>query len=278
MTRSYLAIPVGSFLLFSALLPACAQTKPDDAPGHAPPSAAAPAPAQNVTDEELARLYIVRKQYKEAQDIFRKLTTEQPKNAVYWNELGITYHNQMQLDRALKCYKKSAKLDPRYSDVLNNMGAVYYEMGVVRQESKQFAKAIRFYEKAIAVRGDFATFYLNLGFAQFAYKNYDAAIAAFRQALHIDPDCFESARSRSGTVIQDRSISTDRAAFYFLLAKSFAESGNVERCVIYLKKARDDGYKDLNKAVNADASFAKIIQDPALQDFLVSKPPDTAQP
>jgi len=30
----------------------------------------------------------------------------------------------------------------------------------------------------------------------------------------------------------------DRGRFYFLLAKSFAEAGNLERCLIYLRKAR----------------------------------------
>ena len=30
------------------------------------------------------------------------------------------------------------------------------------------------------------------------------------------------------------------------MAKSFAEAGNVERCAIYLRKARDEGYKEFN--------------------------------
>ena len=33
MTRHYLAIPVGSFLVFSTLFPACAQTNPDNPQG-----------------------------------------------------------------------------------------------------------------------------------------------------------------------------------------------------------------------------------------------------
>ncbi len=270
MIRHYLAIPSGSFLLFSILLPACAQTNPDN-PQQQQPAAAEVAPqTPKMSDEDLARLYLVRKEYREAQDIFHKLTVEHPKNAVYWNELGISFHNQAQLGAALKCYQRATKLDPNYADPRNNIGTIYYDR-------KKFAKAIRSYKKAIVLRQDFAAFYLNLGYAYFGQKNYEESIAAFRKALQIDPDTFEAARSRGGSVIQDRSIGGDRARFYFLLAKSFAESGNVERCVIYLKKAREEGYQDM-KSVKSDPSFASVVKDPAVQELLLEKAPETAQP
>lgn len=270
MTRSYLAIPAGSFLLVTLLLPAFAQTNIDN-PQAQVQTAAAVATDQKpkLSDEDLARLYLIRKQFREAQDLFHKLTVEQPKNAVYWNELGISLHNQAELDLALKCYQKSAKLDSHYADAQNNAGTIYYER-------KKYAKAIRSYKKAILLRQDFAAFYLNMGYAYFGEKNYEDSIAAFRKALQLDPDTFESARSRSGTVVQDRSIGAERAQFYFLLAKSFAESGNVERCVIYLKKARDEGYQKIDK-VKSDPSFAQVINDPAVQDFLEGKAPDVIQ-
>jgi tetratricopeptide (TPR) repeat protein len=267
MTTRFLAIPFVSFLLCSFLIPAYAQST-SGSPQTQP--SASSADQTKLPDEDLARLYLVRKQYKEAQDIFHRLTVENPKNAVYWNELGISLHNQADLAAALKCYQKSVKLDPHYSDAQNNIGTVYYER-------KKYSKAIRSYQKAISLRADSAAFYMNLGYAYFGEKSYEESISAFRKALQIDPDAFESGRSRSGTIIQDRSISTDRAQFYFLLAKSFAEYGNVERCVIYLKKARDEGYKDIS-AIQADPAFAKVIKDPSIQEVLVSKPPDTAQP
>jgi tetratricopeptide (TPR) repeat protein len=269
MTKGYLAIPAGSFLLVTLLLPACAQTNVDNPQAAVPAAAVAKEDKPKLSDEDLARLYLIRKQYREAQDLFHKLTVEQPRNAVYWNELGISFHNQAELDLALKCYQKSAKLDSHYADPQNNVGTIYYER-------QKYAKAIRAYKKAILLRQDYAAFYLNLGYAYFGQKNYENSIAAFRKALEIDPDTFEAARSRSGTVIQDRSLSADRAQFYFLLAKSFAESGNAERCVIYLKKARDEGYQNLS-SVKSDPSFALVIKDQAIQDFLVEKTADTVQ-
>jgi tetratricopeptide (TPR) repeat protein len=267
MTTRFLAIPFVSFLLCSSFIPACAQS--NSAPPQTQPAAAA-SEQTKLSNEELARLYLVRKQYKEAQDIFHRLTVESPKNAVYWNELGISLHNQGDLAGALKCYQKSVKLDSHYADAQNNMGTIYYER-------KKYGKAIRAYNKAIALREDSAPFYMNLGYAYFGQKSYEESISAFRKALQIDPDAFESGRSRSGTIIQDRSISTDRAQFYFLLAKSFAEYGNVEHCILYLKKARDEGYKDM-KGIQADPAFAEVIKDPSVQELLTSNPPETAQP
>ena len=268
MTRNCLAIPAGSFLLFVLLLPASAQTNVDNPQSQVPAtSATADQPSSKMTDEDLARLYLIRKQYREAQDLFHKLTVEQPKNAVYWNELGISFHNQVELSSALKCYQKSSKLDSHYADALNNAGTIYYER-------KKYSRAIRSYKKAIQLRQDYAAFYLNLGYAYFGVKDYASSITAFRKALEIDPDTFDSARSRAGTVIQDRTVASDRAQFYFLLAKSFAQSGNVDRCLIYLKKAREEGYKDIN-TVKSDPAFAVVIKDPAVQDFLQEKPADT---
>jgi len=270
MTRQFLAIPVLAFLLCLLLSPCLAQTAPDIAPPQTPNASATTAQNAPLSAEDLARLYLVRKDYREAENAFRKLTQQEPKNAVYWNELGISLHNQMQLTAAMKCYDKSSKLDSHYGDPVNNMGTVWYER-------KKYAKAIRTYKRAIGIKDEFAPFYLNLGYAYFGDKKYEESIAAFRKGLQYDPDAFDLSKNHSGTVIQDRSLSADRGLFYFLLAKSFAQAGNVDRCLIYLRKARDEGYKDLTSA-KSDPAFAGMLKNPDIQEVLEPKPPDTAQP
>jgi len=266
MTRYFLAIP-GIVLLCCLLLsPAFAQTIPDT-PVAAPGTSATAAP---LSQEDLAKLYLIRKEYPAAEVLFRKLTQQQPKNAVYWNELGITMHNQAMLDPAMKCYEKAAKLDAHYADPVNNIGTVWYER-------KKFSKAIRAYKRAIGIKDDFASFYMNLGYAYFADKKYEDSIASFHKVLELDPQAFDQSSSRTGTIVQDRSIGEDRGRFYFLLAKSFAQAGNLDRCVIYLRKARDEGYKDMD-AAKSDPAFAGVLKDPAIQEILFPAPPQTAQP
>ncbi len=222
-----------------------------------------------LTDEQVADLFMARKEYREAALSYKRLADQNPRNPVYLNKLGIALHQQAALGAALKCYERASKVDPSYADAQNNIGTIWYQR-------KKYSRAIRAYQKAIKIRSDMAVLHSNLAYAYFGDKKYEQAISSFRQALALDPQLFEHNSSRSGSVLQDRSVG-DRGRFYFLLAKSFAEAGNLERCLIYLRKAKDEGYKDLS-AVRSDASFAAVLQDPAIQEVLAPKPPDSTQP
>jgi len=280
MTRILVAIPA-SILLLALSLPAAGQSlvdTPASTPPVAPhlPQAQPPSPAQSsvivvkpdLTDEQMADLYMARKDYVEASRLYKRLADQNPQNPVYLNKLGISLHQQTALGPALKCYERAVKVDPSYADAQNNIGTIWYQR-------KKYGKAIKAYQKAIAIRGDMAVLYSNLAYAYFGDKKYEQAIVSFRQALAMDPDLFSHNSSRTGSVLQDRSVG-DRGRFYFLLAKSFAEAGNVERCLVYLRKAKDEGYKDL-AAIKTDPSFAAVVKDPAIQEVLSPKPTDNPQ-
>ena len=270
MTRTFLAIPAVTFLAV-ALSPSLSSQEKLIRFADTSIATAAQTPASSgIADEEMARLHMARKEYKEAEDIFYHLAVTNPKNAQYWTELGIAHHNQAQLDQAIKCYQKAAKVDPHYADAHNNIGTVLYER-------KKFPKAIRAYKRAISIRDNFAPFYLNLGYAYFNQKDFENSIASFRKALELDPTSLDPTRSRGGTVIQDRSISVDRGRFYYLLAKSFAQQGDVDRAIIYLRKARDEGYTDFN-SVQKDPIFSAVLKNPAAEDLLAPRSVESAQP
>jgi tetratricopeptide (TPR) repeat protein len=279
MTRISVAFPAG-VLLLSLSISTAAQSLVDG-PGSAHvaprvPQAQPPSPAQSpvivvrpdLSDEQMADLYMARKEYREASQLYKRLVDQDPQNAVYFNKLGIAMHQQTVLGQALKCYERAVKLDPAYADAQNNIGTIYYQR-------KKYGKAIKAYQKAIAIRNDMPVLYSNLAYAYFEDKKYEQAIGAFRQALAMDPQLFERSSSRNGSILQDRSVG-DRGKFYFLLAKSYAEAGNLERCLIYLRKAKDEGYKQL-AAIKEDPSFAAVIKNPAIQEVLAPRPEDTPQ-
>ena len=279
MTRFRVAFPA-TVLLLSLSISTAAQSLVDG-PGGAPvaprvPQAQPPSPAQSpvivvrpdLSDEQMADLYMARKEYREAAQLYKRLTDQDPRNAIYFNKLGISMHQQTALGQALKCYERAVKLDPTYADAENNIGTIYYQR-------KKYGKAIKAYQKAIGIRNDMPVLYSNLAYAYFEDKKYEQAIGAFRQALAIDPQLFERSSSKNGSILQDRSVG-DRGKFYFLLAKSYAEAGNLDRCLIYLRKAKDEGYKQL-AAIKEDPSFAALIKNPAIQEILAPRPEDNPQ-
>jgi tetratricopeptide (TPR) repeat protein len=222
-----------------------------------------------LTEEQLADLSMARKDYREAALSYKRLSDQNPRNPVYLNKLGIAMHQQAALAAALKCYERASKVDPSYADAQNNIGTIWYQR-------KRYGRAIKAYQKAINIRSDMAVLHSNLAYAYFSDKKYEQAISSFRQALALDPQLFDHNSSRNGSILQDRSVG-DRGRFYFLLAKSFAEAGNLERCLIYLRKAKDEGYKDL-LLVKSDPSFAAVLQDPGVQEVLAPKPAESTQP
>ena len=70
---------------------------------------------------------------------------------------------------------------------------------------------------------------------------------------------------------------SDRGRFYFLLAKSFAEAGNFDRSLIYLRKAKEEGFASMND-VKTDPSFSAMLKLPETQEILAPKPPSLTLP
>jgi tetratricopeptide (TPR) repeat protein len=276
MTHFGMAVPA-ALILVSLSIPSAGQTTTDDtspasnyvAPIQTPVQVSAQSAAQKLTPEELADILMARKEYREAAFSYKKLADQNPRNSVYWNKLGIALHQQAELSGALKSYQQAVKVNPHYADAQNNIGTIWYQR-------KKFGKAVRAYERAIKLRSDMAVLYSNLGYAYFGEKKYELSIASFRHALAIDPQLFEHASSRGGSVLQDRSVS-DRGRFYFLLAKSFAEAGNFDRSLIYLRKAKEEGYASMNE-LKTDPSFSAMLNLPETQEILAPRNPDSTLP
>jgi tetratricopeptide (TPR) repeat protein len=276
MICTRLALPV-SFLLVSLTLPSIGQTSDDSRKESFVPPMQTQSQVSNptanpgerqITDEEKGDLYMARKQYREAMDQYRLLCQQDPHNAVYLNKLGIALHQQTALGLALKYYERAVKVNPKYADAENNIGTIWYQR-------KKYGKAVRAYQRAIKMRDDMPVLYSNLGYAYFSEGKYDDSIAAFRMALAKDPQFFERGSSRNGSVLQDRSV-PDRGRFYFLLAKSFAQAGNLERAILYLRKSKEEGYAQFND-LKKDPVFAVLLNDPVIIDLLTPKPVEAAQ-
>jgi tetratricopeptide (TPR) repeat protein len=219
-----------------------------------------------LSEEARGDLLMAHKQFSEAAAAYQEALRKDPRNAVLLNKIGIAYHQMLRFGEAKKYYERALKADKNYAYALNNLGTIEYN-------HKKYRKAVRYYQRALKIQSDVPSVLSNLGYAYFAEKKYEDALSSFQRALEFDPQVFEN-KSLYGSVVQDRSVA-DRALFYFFLAKSFASRSDAEQCAHYLRKARDEGYKDL-AAVAADPAFASVLQDPRVQEVLQPSRPERA--
>ncbi len=246
-----------------------------------PPHDATPAQLEVQADKLRAA-----KSYLDALDYYRAALKKAP-TATLWNKIGIT---ELQLSRykdAAKSFDRAIKMDHTFAEPYNNRGAVYYIEGAQRQAKaeqrgkgvpgasrKDYRKALKLYLKAVELDERNAPFHSNLGMVFFALKQVPLAVQEYARALQLDPDVFEH-RSTAGIAAQ-MSSPEDRAEFSFVLARMFAKSGNVDRALEYLRRAMEDGYKQID-TVYKDQEFAAVRKDPRFAGLMASRPPAIPQ-
>lgn len=232
-----------------------------------PPLRRAEPPAATASPEELENRgdeLRAQKAYLDAMDYYRAALQRKPAAiATLYNKMGITELLSQHFKDARKNFERSIKNDRRYADAYNNLGVTYYVQ-------KKYGKAISQYHKAIALRSDFASYFSNLGAAYFSTKDFVQASSAYNQALQLDPDIFERS-SRAGVAAQ-LSSPEDRAHFDYVLAKLYAKMGHPERSLQYLRRAMEEGYKDIGD-VYKDSEFSELRKDPRFNELMAARPP-----
>jgi len=201
------------------------------------------------------------KAYAEALAHYQAALGKDKTNAVLFNKAGIAELQLGQLANAQKDFERAIKRDRKYAEAYNNLGVVAYMR-------KDYKKAIKQYQKALRLREDSASFHSNLGATYFAQKKMESAIAEYSRALELDPDIL--VRSSAGGVAAQIASPEDRARYWYVLAKMYAQRGDCDRCVHCLRKAQDEGYGKLED-VNKDPEFATIRQDPRVIELLTPK-------
>jgi len=128
---------------------------------------------------------------------------------------------------------------------------------------------VKYYEKALTIRPGSPTFHYNLGAAYFSKHEFEKATAEYSKAYQLDPDIFQRV-SKTGVMAQTSSPE-DRAAFSFMVAKMYAQAGDFDRSIQYLRKAMEEGYKNINQVYTA-SEFATLRTDPRFADLMAQKP------
>jgi len=203
------------------------------------------------------------KNFLDALEFYQAAVKLDPNNSSLYNKEGICQLMMQRFKDAKRSFEHAIKADRKHADAYNNLGVIYYQ-------EKNYRKAIKQYEKAIELRDDAASYFSNLGAAYFGKKEFAKAGLAYAKALSIDPDIFERT-SRAGVMAQLPSPE-DRAHYDYVLAKLYAKSGANDRSLHYLRKAMEDGYKDI-RDVYKDSEFTELRKDPRFAELMAAKPP-----
>ena len=212
-----------------------------------------------LTPEQHGDLFMARKMYREAIDIYRTGNLKAP---ITWDKIGIAYHQLGDLNSARKAYEHAVKLDKKYADAINNVGTVYYA-------EKKYGSAISRYNRALKYAPDSASIWSNLGTAYYARGKFDLMTQAYAKALQLDPDVFEKHGS-VGTRMQDRGVA-DKARYHFEMARMYAMSGKNDLALQYLRKALEEGFKEKDKLQQAK-EFAALRQTQEYKDLMTLEP------
>ncbi len=203
------------------------------------------------------------KLYLDALDYYHAALTKKAGDSRLLNKIGITELMIQRYKQARRSFERAIRSDRQYADAYNNLGVIFYE-------SKKYGAAVKQYEKAIQMDNSSASFFNNLGAAYFSKRAFDSAVEAYQHALELDPDVFE--RSSRGGVQAQLPSPEDRARYDYTVAKLFAKMGLSDQSLQYLKKAREDGYKDL-KNVYKDVEFTQLRKNPRFTELMASSTP-----
>jgi tetratricopeptide (TPR) repeat protein len=211
----------------------------------------------SLTPETQGDLMMVHQRYLAAIAAYQRGPHDSP---VVWNKLGIAYQHMYALDFAKLQYEKALSLSPKYPEALNNLGTVFYG-------EKDYHKAENYYKKAIRLKPDCASFYSNLGTAYFAEHKYKPGLAAYQRAFALDPEVFIR---ESMERIAELGPLQEQAELNYTLAKLYAQAGNVDVAIKYLRAALIDGFDDRKKLM-ADKEFSALRDTPEFHLLLAEE-------
>src|SRR5258706_3725078 len=216
-------------------------------------------PTPTLTAEQRGDILMARKMYRESVEVYKEGPLD---SAIIWNKIGIAYHQMLQIGEAKKNDEKAVKLNPKYAEAINNLGTIYYS-------KRSFRKATAQYHKALKLTPNSASIYSNLGTAQFARKKYKEASESYQKALELDSEVFEH-RSSYGTLLLERTVA-EKAKFHYYLAKTYANAGNTERAIQYIRMALEEGFKERQKLME-EPEFAKLRETNEFKELMATEP------
>ncbi len=162
------------------LMTSCAQKKPETTSYQSNPNF-----RDAYVDYQKGVLLLKKKEFSMAVNFLQSAIQKEPKNAQYWNALGIALSAMGEYEDAIDALHRALELNPELTDIHNTLGAIYTEMGKYDLALKEYREVLndKTYPTPHFV-------YFNIGLLKEKQKKYDEAIAAFEQAVSLKEDFY----------------------------------------------------------------------------------------
>lgn len=180
-----------------------------------------------------------------------------PYSEVIFNKIAIGYTKLGYYDRARDAVTRCVALNREYAFGYNTLGTI-------QLVEKRAGASVKSFRRAINLNSSVPFFYLNLGNAYLEKNQSDKAMKAFHQALALDPDVMNR---QAGIGVQSASVQFNDSKRNYFLAKVYAERGQDNLALDFLKKALTSGFTDFEK-LKRDKEFEKLRKTKEFKDLL----------
>ena len=145
-----------------------------------------------------------------------------PKESIFYNNIGNAFKACGSLEQALTSYQKALEIKPDFAAALVSMGSIYKELA-------RFEEAISCFKKALEVNEGFADAYYNMAIVLKEQNKIDEAIICYTTCLELSPGFSDA---------------------YFNLGAIYKEAGKFEKAVFCYRKALESNPSNSNAYYN----------------------------
>ncbi len=168
----------------------------------------------------------------EARNLYQKSIKMDSNNSAVWNDYGFLLDNHFnKLDKAAECYKKAIELNSNLSVARINLAIIYKKKNKLNKSKKQYLKILKIDPTDPKAHNNIANIYRN-------EKQNDKVIYHLETAIKYNSK-YVDAYLNLGNFYDVTLFDTEKANYYYNLAKNIANNGTVDMMVQYMHKFQE---------------------------------------
>ncbi len=139
------------------------------------------------------------KKYDQAEDMFRKVLSSDPQNAMTLNYLGYMLADRgMKLEEAVGLIKKAVELEPSNGAYMDSLGWAYFRQGKYELAEEELVKASQRIGTDPTVHDHLGDVYQKMGRLKLAVAHWERAVAEWNKTVapEVDTDNFASVQKK----------------------------------------------------------------------------------